>query len=79
MTGSEIALIITACGTLVSAIAASTAVVISALNSRKISQVHDLTNSLAQRAEASAHASGLAEGNRQGRVEQTAEREADKK
>lgn len=74
MTGAEIALIITACGTLVSAVAASTAVLIGALNSRKINTIHTLTNSLAQKAQDGANAIG----NLQGRVEQTAERKAEK-
>lgn len=48
-------------------------------NSRKIEQVHKLTNSLATRAEALAHSTGLAEGNIEGRKEQTAERNEEKK
>lgn len=70
MNGSDIALIITACGTFVSAFAASAAVIISAINGRKINTIHALTNSLAERAEIGARAVG----NLQGRVEQTAER-----
>lgn len=74
MTWAEVALIITAVGALVSAIASSTAVIIGALNARKLNQVHTLTNSLAERAEAGARATG----NLTGRAEQTAERKAEK-
>ena len=45
MSGTDAALIITAIGTFVSATASAIAVVIGALNSRKLTAVHDLTNS----------------------------------
>ena len=47
-------------------------------NTRKIKEVHKLTNSLATRTEALARSTGLAEGNLEGRQQQTAERKAEK-
>jgi len=52
---------------------------VSIWNTFKIKEVHTLTNSLATRTEALARRAGLAEGNLQGRVEQTAERKKEGK
>ncbi len=59
-------------------IAAFAAAFLSYWNTRKIKEVHLLTNSLATRTEGLARATGLAEGNLEGRREQTAERQAEK-
>lgn len=61
-----------------SKLAAFVAAVVSIWNTRKIKEVHKLTNSLATRAETLAGRVGLAEGNLEGRKEQTAERKAEK-
>ena len=45
MSGTDAALIITAFGTFISAVASSIAVVMGAINARKLNAVHDLTNS----------------------------------
>lgn len=74
MTAVELTQLITAIAALIGACTGSAAVTIGWINSRKIRAVHDLTNSLAERAEAGARATG----NLQGRVEQTAERKAEK-
>jgi hypothetical protein len=58
-------------------VSAFAAAAVSIWNTRKIKEVHKLTNSLATRTEALAHSTGLAEGNLAGRIEQTAERKAD--
>jgi uncharacterized membrane protein len=68
MTGTELALVITAACTGVATVLTSIGGFIVLLY--KINAVHDLTNSLADRAEAGARATG----NLQGRIEQTAER-----
>ena len=73
MNGGEIAQIILAFATLITA---AGGVLIGMRNSQKIREVHSLTNSLAQRNEALAQSTGNAEGNLQGRAEQTAERKA---
>jgi hypothetical protein len=91
LSGSDIALILTAIGTLVSAVASSCAVVIGSMNASKLSaqglkqdtqgtqiaEVHKTTNGLSERAEAFARSTGLAEGNLQGRLDQTAERKTE--
>jgi uncharacterized YccA/Bax inhibitor family protein len=76
--GGDIALIIGALGTFVTSLVTA---FVTLRNSRsvavlqaKVEQVHDTTNSLAERAERLAKESGLAQGNLQGRAEQTAER-----
>lgn len=76
MTGEGIAAIILALATLVTSVGG---VIIGLRNSRKIAEVHTLTNSMATRAEALAKKTGLAEGNLQGRAQQTAERDAERK
>lgn len=77
LSGSDIALIITAAGTLVSALASGAAVLVSSINQRKINEVHRQGNSNALRMEAMARSAGTAEGNLQGRTEQTEERRVD--
>ena len=72
MSGTELALVITAACSGLATLIASVGGFIVLL--RKVNQVERTTNSLASRAEASAHAAGTAEGNLQGREEQTQER-----
>lgn len=78
--GNDIALIITAVGSLISAITASGALLIGALNARKLNNqgasievIHKATNSLTDRLVAStavaSHAEGKAEGNTEGRAQ----------
>ena len=62
MTGTEIALIITACGTLLTAVTGAVGIFVSLRNSRKLDEVHKTTNSLAERNEAIAKELGVAEG-----------------
>ncbi len=76
MTGAELALVITAACAGVATLLTSIGGFIVIL--RKVNQVEKTTNSLAARAESSAHAAGAAEGNLQGRLEQTAERRSEK-
>ncbi len=76
MTGAEVAQIIVATATLVTAMGG---VILGLRNSRKIEEVHKATNSLAAQAVASARAEGAAQGNLDGRAEQTAERKAERK
>lgn len=80
LTGEGIALIITAAGTLITAMASAAGIIVSLMNSRrlaeqavKIEEVHRTTNSLAERAEKSAKEAGLAQGTLQGRADVTAE------
>lgn len=78
-----IALIITAIGTLITAMAAAAGIVMQAINKREIDRklagLHDQGNSNLQQMQRIARAAGIAEGNLQGRAEQTAEREAEEK
>lgn len=69
--------LILALSTLVAAIASSAALIIGAINTAKINEVHVLTNSLATRTEALARKAGMAEGELKGRADQKAE-ETDK-
>lgn len=73
MTGPDVALIITACGTLLSALFGGIAVLISALNSRAIQKVHNLTNSKMDELLTVTKKSATAEGNLAGRAEQKAD------
>ena len=84
MTVEQTALILTACGTLLSSIVAAIGVVFSVRNSRKldvnndkIDAVHRSTNGLAERNEAIARKLGVVEGIQQGtaREKQRAEDE----
>ena len=75
MTGGEIAQIIVALATFVTSLGS---VMVSLRNSRKIDAVHDSTNSLAERAETTAHDTGRLEGNLEGRREQTEERRVER-
>lgn len=76
-----IALIITAIGTLLTAMATAASIVMQAINQRatdrKLQGLHEQGNSNAERMQALARQAGLKEGNLQGRAEQTAEREAE--
>lgn len=76
MSGAEIAQILIALATLVTAVGG---VIIGVRNTREIKEVHKTTNSLAERTEGLARSAGMAEGNLQGRTEQTAERAAERK
>jgi hypothetical protein len=62
VTGTEIALIISASGTFLSAVVASIGAIISLSNSRKLDAVHQSTNGLSERAEALAKKLGIEEG-----------------
>jgi hypothetical protein len=69
VTGTDIALIITSCGTFLTAITSAFGVVVSQRNSRKldstiavVAAVHESTNGLSQRNEAIARKLGVAEG-----------------
>lgn len=74
MSGTELALVITAAFSGFAAlITAITGLVVGIRNSRKIQEVHELTNSLATRSEANARKQGLAEGNITGRQDQARE------
>lgn len=75
MTGAEIAQIIVAAATFVTALGG---VLISLRNTRKIDEVHKQGNSTALRTEALARAAGVSEGNLAGRAEQTAERKEER-
>lgn len=78
-----IALIITAIGTLLTAMATAASIVMQEMNrretSRRLQGLHDQGNSNLQQMQRIARAAGIAEGNLQGRAEQTAEREAEEK
>ncbi len=75
MTGAEIAQIVVAVATLVTALGG---VIVGIRNTRRIEEVHRTTNSLATRTEALARSTGMAEGNLEGRKEQTAERKEER-
>lgn len=84
MSGEGIALIITACGTFLTAVASAAGVLVSLMNARrldatnvKLEAVHQTTNSLAERAEKSAKEAGIAQGTLTGRAEVMAENKAD--
>lgn len=83
MTGAEVALIITAIGTLLTAMATAASIVMQEMNrretSRRLQGLHEQGNSNLQQMQRIARAAGIAEGNLQGRAEQTAEREAEEK
>lgn len=76
MSGTDIALILTAAGTLISALASGAAVVISAINSRKLNEVKQQTNGMIDKTAEMAHRAGAAEGNIAGRQELQAEKDA---
>lgn len=74
MSGTEMALVITAAFSGVAAlITAVTGLVVGVRNTRKIQEVHELTNSLATRSEANARREGEAVGNIKGRQDLAAE------
>jgi hypothetical protein len=73
MTGTETALIITACGTLISAVASSVAMVLGALNARKIGDIKRQTDGMKNELVAEVRSASLAKGNLEGRKEQAAE------
>ena len=78
ISGEGWALIITAFGGLIASVTASIISVIVALKTHtKVQEVEKNTNSLAERAEEAQHKLGTLEGNRDGRLEQTAERKAE--
>jgi outer membrane murein-binding lipoprotein Lpp len=84
MTGEGIALIITAVGTLLTAIASGTAVIIGALNTIKLNRtaadvrkIEVATNSMKDQLVAATATGAHAEGVAQGRADMTAERKAE--
>jgi hypothetical protein len=62
MTGTEVALVISASGSFLSSIVAGISALISLNNSKKIDEVHKTTNSLAARNEAIAKELGVRQG-----------------
>ncbi len=76
MSGTELALVITAACSGIATLLASIGGFIVLM--RKVNQVEKTTNSLAARAEASAHAAGIGEGIQKERAEQTAERKTER-
>lgn len=74
MSGTEMALVITAAFSGVAAlITAITGLIVGVRNTRRIQEVHELTNSLATRSEANARREGEAVGNIKGRQDLAAE------
>jgi len=62
VTGTETALVISACGTFLTALTSAYGVMVSQRNSRKLTELHESTNGLASRNEAIAQKLGIAQG-----------------
>jgi hypothetical protein len=62
VTGTETALIISACGTFLTALTSAYGVMVSQRNSRTLQELHASTNGLSERNEAIAKKLGIAEG-----------------